>query len=107
MCVLVFWKVQRREPSKQECGGNVVEGYSQRDGKIWFEFKLLLFLLSLLAAGVVDYLYLAYTVATIQKKHKIIRLLRWFIRICTQIFFIALCGMQSTNKGRVDPHGAR
>jgi len=107
VCALVFWKVQRREPSKTECGGNVVEGNSQRDGRIRLEFKLLLFLLSLLAAGVAHYLYPAYSVATIQKKHKIIRLLGRFVRICTQIFFTALCGTQSTTKGRVDSHGAR
>lgn len=107
VCVLVFWKVQRREPLKQECSGNVVEGNSQRDGRIWFELKLLLFLLSLLATGVVHNLYPAYAVATIQKKHKIIRLLGWFIRICTQIFFAALCGTQSTSKGRVDSQNPR
>jgi len=106
-CVLVFWKVQRGEPLKHECGGNVVEGNSQRYGRIWFKFKLLLFLLGLLAAGVVHYLYLAYTVATTQKKHKVIRLLGCFVRICTQIFFTALCGTQSTSKGRVDSHDAR
>jgi len=84
-----------------------MEENSQRDGRIWFEFKLLLFLLGLLAAGVLHYLYPAYTVAVIQKKHKIIRLLGWFIRICTQMFFTALCGTQNTNKGRVDSHDAR
>jgi hypothetical protein len=107
VCVLVFCKVQRREPSKRECGGNVVEGNSKRDGRIRLEFKKLLFLLSSLAAGVVHYLYPSYSVATIQKKHKIIRLLGRFIRICTQIFFTALCGTQSTSEGRVDSHDAR
>jgi hypothetical protein len=95
VCVLVFWKVQRQEPSKYECGGNVVEGNRQRDGRIWLEFKLLLFLLSLLAAGVVHYLYPAYSVAAIQKKRKIIKLLGRSVIICTQIFFTALCGTQS------------
>jgi hypothetical protein len=107
VCVLVFWKVQGREPSKHECCENVVEGNVQRDDRIRLEFNLLLFLLSLLAVGLVHYLYPAYSVATIQKKHKIIRLVGRFIRICTQIFFTALCGTQSTNKGRVDSHDAR
>ena len=70
VCILVFWKVQRREPSKHECGGNVVVGNTQGDGKMLFEFKLLLFLLSISAAGVVHYLCPPYRVATIQKKHK-------------------------------------
>lgn len=107
VCVLVLWKVQRREPSKHECGGNVVEGNAQRDDRIWLEFNLLLFLLSLLAVGLVHYLYPAYSVATIRKKYKIIRLVGRFIRLCTQTFFTALCGAQSTNKGRFDSHDAR